>query len=66
MTIEPNGYKALQEEYKLLKEQIECLISENIKLENDLLTQELNEDETENYINKLKNELFNLYLKHYN
>lgn len=51
---------------KELKQRISKLVSENTKLQNDLFSEQLIQDETEEYINTLKQELFNLYLKHYN
>ena len=51
---------------KHLKERISNLVHTNTNLQNDLFSEQLIQDETEDYINKLKNELFNLYLKHYN
>lgn len=56
----------LIQENELIKQQISDLVSENVKLQNDLFTEQLTQDETEEYINQLKQELFNLYLKHYN
>lgn len=56
----------LIQENKQLKQRISKLVSENVKLQNDLFTEQLTQDETEEYINQLKQELFNLYLKHYN
>ena len=53
-------------ENELIKQRISDLVSENVKLQNDLFTEQLIQDETEDYINQLKQELFNLYLKHYN
>lgn len=53
-------------ENKEHKQRISKLVRENTRLQNDLFSEQLEQDETENYINKLKNELFNLYLKHYN
>lgn len=78
MTIEPNGYKALQDENENLKdskyEYIELYkqkIDENEQLKNDLKikndiiknTLTIDRDETDDYIDKLKNELFNAYLE---
>lgn len=48
------------------KQRISKLVSENVELQNELFSEDLIQYETEDYINKLKNELFNLYLKHYN
>lgn len=47
------------EEYK---KQITKLVSENTRLQNDLFTEQLNEDEADDYIESLKNELFNAHL----
>ena len=85
MTIEPNGYKALQDENKQLKQDKESiysiwkkainrennLIVENKQLKNDLKikndiiknTLTIDRHETDDYINKLKQELFNAYLE---
>lgn len=52
-----------REEYK---KRISKLVSENTTLQNDLFSEQLLQDETEDYINRLKQELFDLYLKHYN
>lgn len=84
--------------FKRVRDDKMKLINENTKLQNDLFSEELIQDETEDYINKLKKkndklqkahsngwkekdrvikklkkqnetlqqELFNLYLKHYN
>ena len=49
-----------------LKKRISNLVTENTRLQNDLFSEQLEQDERENYINRLKQELFNLYLKHYN
>jgi len=51
-----------EDENKQLKQHISHLASENTRLQNDLFTEQLNEDETNDYIDKLKNELFNTYL----
>lgn len=56
----------LQKEHKNLKHRLHHLSHTNTKLQNDLFSEQLEQDETENYINRLKQELFNLYLKHYN
>ena len=56
----------LIQENEQLKQRKSKLVSENIKLQNDLFSEQLIQDETEEYINRLKQELFNLYLKHYN
>ena len=56
----------LEDENKKLKQRKSKLVSENTKLQNDLFSEQLIQDETEEYINRLKQELFNLYLKHYN
>lgn len=94
MTIEPNGYKALQDDKRYwldnfkrvrddkiklieeneqlhdqqekLKKRLSHLASTNTRLQNDLFSEQLLQDETDDYINRLKQELFNLYLKHYN
>lgn len=52
--------------FKRVRDDKMKLINENTKLQNDLFSEELIQDETEDYINRLKQELFNLYLKHYN
>jgi len=57
-----NELETREKENKQLKQQIEGLTSENFELQNDLFTEQLNEDETNDYIDKLKNELFNTYL----
>ena len=54
--------KTLIKENEQLKQRISKLVFENVKLQNDLFTEQLNEDETDDYIDKLKNELFNAYL----
>lgn len=54
--------KTLIKENEQLKQLISKLVSENVKLQNDLFTEQLNEDETDDYIDKLKNEIFNAYL----
>jgi len=56
----------LIQENEQLKQRKSKLVSENTKLQNDLFSEQLIQDETEEYINQLKQELFNLYLKHYN
>lgn len=56
MTIEPNGYKNLIDENKQLEKRISKLVSENVDLQNALYTEQLNEDETKNYIDRLKQE----------
>lgn len=53
-----------KEENKELKQRITNLVKTNTTLQNDLFSEQLIQDETEEYINQLKNELFNLYLKH--
>lgn len=58
--------KDLIQENEQLKQRKSKLVSENTKLQNDLFSEQLIQDETEEYINRLKQELFNLYLKHYN
>lgn len=55
--------KTFIKENEQLKRRISKLVSENVKLQNDLFIEQLNEDVTDDYINKLKNELFNAYLK---
>lgn len=64
--IEPEYVKRIEDENKKLKQRKSKLVSENTKLQNDLFSEQLIQDETEEYINRLKQELFNLYLKHYN
>lgn len=54
--------KTFIKENEKLKKRISKLVSENVKLQNDLFIEQLNEDVTDDYINKLKNELFNAYL----
>lgn len=49
------------EEEKELKQRIKNLVSENTKLQNDLFTEQLIQDEQDDYIDKLKLELFELY-----
>lgn len=56
----------LQDEHKNLKDRLSHLSRTNTKLQNDLFSEQLLQDETDEYINRLKKELFNLYLKHYN
>lgn len=53
---------SLEKENKQLKQQIEGLTSENFELQNDLFTEQLNEDEADDYIESLKNELFKAHL----
>lgn len=64
--IEPEYVTRIEEENEQLKQRKSKLVSENTKLQNDLFSEQLIQDETEEYINRLKQELFNLYLKHYN
>lgn len=64
--IDINYVTRIEEENKQLKQRKSKLVSENTKLQNDLFSEQLIQDETEEYINRLKQELFNLYLKHYN
>lgn len=61
-TYTPNEVYKIVKENKQLKQRISKLVSENTTLQNDLFTEQLNEDETDDYIDKLKNELFNAYL----
>lgn len=49
------------EEQNQLKDRISNLVSENVKLQNDLFTEQLIQDEQDEYINRLKLELFELY-----
>lgn len=53
----------LKDENKELKEE---LLSENYKLQNVLIEQQMTKYDNRDYINRLKQELFDLYLKHYN
>ena len=39
------------------------LATTNTRLQNDLFTEQLIQDETDDYINRLKQELFNAYLE---
>ena len=64
--IEPEYVTRIEDENEQLKQRNSKLVSENTKLQNDLFSEQLIQDETEEYINRLKQELFNLYLKHYN
>ena len=64
--IEPEYVIRIEDENEQLKQRNSKLVSENTKLQNDLFSEQLIQDETEEYINRLKQELFNLYLKHYN
>lgn len=48
---------SLEKENKKLKQQIEGLTSENFELQNDLFTEQLNEDEADDYIEKLKSKI---------
>ena len=57
--IEPKYVTTIEDENKQLKK-------ENYKLQNALIEQQLSKYDNIEYINKLKQELFNLYLKHYN
>lgn len=57
--IEPKYVTRIEDENKQLKK-------ENYKLQNALIEQQLSKYDNIEYINKLKQELFNLYLKHYN
>lgn len=50
----------LQEENTQLNQRIKELVSENTKLQNDLFTDQLQTDESEHQIEKLKNENINL------
>lgn len=56
----------LKDELKEANSDVGIFIEENTELQNELFTKELIQYETEDYINSLKQELFNLYLKHYN
>lgn len=53
-------YNKLLEENIKLKERISNIVSENVELQNALFTEQLNEDETKNYINRLKKENYEL------
>lgn len=50
----------LEDENKQLKERISNLVNTNTKLQNDLFSEQLEQDETEDYINKLKQEIVHL------
>lgn len=54
------------DEHEQLKQRVLKLVRTNTTLQNDLFSEQLLQDETEEYINRLKQELFNLYLNHYN
>lgn len=58
--IEPEYVTRIEDENEQLKN--------DLKIKNDIIknTLTIDRDETEEYINKLQQELFNLYLKHYN
>lgn len=56
----------LQDEHEQLKQRVFKLVRTNTNLQNDLFSEQLLQDETDEYINRLKQELFNLYLNHYN
>ena len=62
INIEKDYVIRIEDENKKLKERIDRLVSENVKLQNDLFTEQLNEDESDDYIDKLKNELFQIYI----
>ena len=64
--IDPEYVTRIEDEHKKLKHRLHHLTHTNTKLQNDLFSEQLIQDETEEYINRLKQELFNLYLKHYN
>ena len=57
--IEPEYVKRIEDENKKLKQ-------ENYELQNALIEQQLTKYDNINYVNQFKQELFNLYLKHYN
>ena len=46
----------LREDHKKLKQRFSKLVSENTTLQNDLFSEQLLQDETDNYIEKLKKE----------
>ncbi|MGO3094459.1 MAG: hypothetical protein ACTIJD_11605 [Staphylococcus saprophyticus] len=46
-----------------LKERISNLVRTNTNLQNDLFSEQLLQDETDDYIDRLKNQLFNAYLE---
>lgn len=50
----------LNDENKKLKQRIKNFVTENTKLQNDLFSEQLTQDETEDYINKLKKEIVHL------
>lgn len=56
----------LTDQHEKLKHRLSHLAHTNTKLQNDLFSEQLLQDETDDYINRLKQELFDLYLKHYN
>lgn len=64
--IEPEYVTRIEDENKKLKNRSLYLSRTTTELKNELFREALIKDETEEYINKLKHELFNLYLKHYN
>lgn len=55
--------KRIEEENKEHKKRISNLLSENTTLQNDLFSEQLIQDETDYYIDILKNQLFNAYLE---
>lgn len=57
--IEPEYVTRIEDENEILKKQ-------NYELQNVLIEQQLTKYDNKEYINRLKQELFNLYLKHYN
>lgn len=50
------------DENQQLKQHISHLASENTRLQNELFTEQLLQDETDDYINRLKQELFQIYI----
>lgn len=53
----------LQDEHNNLKDRLSHLSRTNTNLQNDLFSEQLLQDETDDYINRLKQQLFNAYLE---
>ena len=53
----------LMDQQEKLKNRLSHLAHTNTNLQNDLFSEQLLQDETDDYINRLKQELFNAYLE---
>ncbi len=60
INIEIEYVERIEDENEKLKQRISKLVSENTTLQNDLFSEQLLQDETNDYIDKLKNEIINL------